>query len=114
MSFHFSNESLNFTNAVWDDGEWVSWAEINRYVEAEAVEADRVIGTTPKERRMSENLEEWPKVEPSPEIWERLMKLIRQAQASLEKDKNIGSQTTCGGDFLFARQRKKLTGHRLL
>lgn len=28
-----NNESLNSSNAIWDDGEWISWDEINRHLE---------------------------------------------------------------------------------
>lgn len=29
----FAQDSLNYTNAIWDDGEWVSWDLINQYAE---------------------------------------------------------------------------------
>lgn len=92
MSFHSSTESLNFTNSVWDDGEWVSWAEINRYVEAEAAEGDEGDWDVLEEDEEWLESDEPPKGEPSPEFWRRLMNLIWEAKASLEKGNNIGSQ----------------------
>lgn len=101
MSFHSSIESLNFTNAVWDDGEWVSWAEINRYVEEDVLEED----------------EEWlesdepSKGEPSPEFWQRLMNLIWEAKASLEKGDNIGPQIGEIGE-MYAEAKFGIKRHR--
>jgi hypothetical protein len=108
MSPHSSNETLGLTNAVWDDGEWMSWAEINHYVEVEAVEADRVIG---KATRKSGNPEDLPTVEHSPEIWGRLMKLIRQADEARVKGENIGSQIGEIGE-VFAEAKFGVKRHR--
>jgi hypothetical protein len=130
MSFQSSTESLNFTNAVWDDGEWISWAEINRYVEAEAAEGNEgdwdvleedeewiEYDEPPKcelslEREPSPEDESSPeKCEPSPEILDELMKLLRQAQASLERCENIGHQIGEMGE-LFAEAKFGIKRHR--
>jgi len=130
MSFHSSTESLNFTNAVWDDGEWVSWAEINRYVEAEAAEGDEggwdvleedeewIESDEPPKSELSLEREPSPehefspeKCEPSPEILDELTKLLRQAQASLERSENIGHQIGEMGE-LFAEAKFGIKRHR--
>lgn len=111
MSFESSNESLDLTNAVWDDGEWMSWIEINRYVEEEAAEAEAEECDRPE--RDEERLEsvEHHKSESSPEILERLMNLIRQAQAALEKEENIGCQIGEIGE-VFAEAKLGMKRHR--
>lgn len=136
MSFHSSTESLNFTNAVWDDGEWVSWAEINRYVEGESAEDEdkewdvleedeewQESDEPPQselspEREPSHESESSPECEPSteksessPEIWRRLMELIRQADEAQVKGENIGSQIGEMGE-LFAEAKFGIKRHR--
>lgn len=130
MSSHSSTESLNFTNAIWDDGEWVSWAEINRYVEAEVAEGDEgdwdvleedkewIESDEPPKSELSLEREPSPehesspkKCEPSSEILDELMKLLRQAQASLERSENICHQIGEMGE-LFAEAKFGIKRHR--
>jgi hypothetical protein len=102
------NESLDLTNAVWDDGEWISWDEINRYVESEAYEVEVDVVEDVEEGPKPEEL---PKHESSPEAWDQLMNLIRQAQAALEKGENIGNQIGEIGE-VFAEAKFGIKRHR--
>lgn len=115
MSFHSSGESFDLTNAIWDDGEWVSWAEINSHVEEEAAEAGGIIErsseTTRKVSQSKEPVEVEVKRESSSKIWDQLMKLILQAQAALEKGENIGGQIGEIGE-MYAEAQFGIKRHR--
>lgn len=80
-------ESLNYTNAVWDDGEWLSWAEINRFIK------------------------EPPKVEISRQKQAQLESLIAQARKALERSENIGGRIGEMGE-LYAEARFRIKRHR--
>lgn len=60
----WGSEPLNSSNAIWDDGEWVSWDEINRHIEKHGGNRSRNSGirsTEPiseKKRRLDDLLSE--------------------------------------------------------
>ncbi|WP_395745489.1 hypothetical protein [Prosthecobacter sp.] len=124
MSFHSSSETLGPENAVWDDGEWVGWSEMNRYVEEEAAELEEGGWDVLEEDEEWLELDERSASDPAPEreastetrgpsreVWKQLMKLIRQADEAQEKGEDIGRQIGEIGE-VFAEAKFGLKRHR--
>ena len=79
--------SLDHTNAVWDDGEWVSWASINQFIEeAEGVEIPRQ-----KQAQLDQQ--------------------IALAREALKRGENIGGRIGEMGE-LYAEARFQIKRHR--
>lgn len=108
MSFHSSAESLDLTNAIWDDGEWVSWAEIDRYVEGEAAEDEREVLEDDEEGLAPEGS---AKDETSLQKLDRLEKQIARAQEELALGNSIGDRIGEMGE-LYAEARFRINRHR--
>lgn len=106
------NNTLNYTNAVWDDGEWVSWAEINRFIEGERGndeegwdafdDEDDDEGIEPKGS---------PESETSMQKLDRLEQQITKTQEALERGEDIGGRIGEMGE-LYAEARFRFKRHR--
>lgn len=110
MSSLFYNEPLNHTNALWDDDEWVSWADINRLLDGED-EDDEEEGLEVVEEGDGLNPEGSPEEESSMQKLERLEIQISNAQDALARGEEIGGRIGEMGE-LYAEARFRIKRHR--
>jgi hypothetical protein len=101
-------EALNPANAIWDDGEWVSWAAINRFIEGEE-ENDECWEIQEEDDGL--NPEGSPEEESSMRKLERLEIQISNAQEALAREEDIGGRIGEMGE-LYAEARFRMKRHR--
>jgi len=101
---------LDHTNAISDDGEWVSWAEINRFIEEKDADEDEDWDLVEDEDD-GMNPEGSPEEESSMRKLDRLEIQISNAQDALARGEDIGGRIGEMGE-LFAEARFRIKRHR--
>lgn len=104
------DEILNPTNALWDDGEWVSWANINRLLDGED-EGDEEEGWELVEEGDGLIPEGSPEEESSMQKLERLEIQVERACEALARGEDIGWRIGEMGE-LYAEATFRIRRHR--
>lgn len=105
------DEILNPTNAIWDDGEWVSWADINRVIEAKDEDDEEEGWEFVEEEGDGLNPEGSPDEESSMQKLERLDIQVERAGEALARGEDIGGRIGEMGE-LYAEARFRIRRHR--
>ncbi len=109
----FDQNSLNYTNAIWDDGEWVSWDVINQYAE-EADDGGGVIEWDASDSDPDE-IRPWDfkydENETSMEKLDRLEAYISQTREVLSRGGDVGRMVGMMGE-LYAEARFGMKPHQ--